>query len=142
MFGNDVPLLLGTIEKGKRRKWREKERESGWREKNLFSGGFWEVVQVYSVQPAFLFWWIITRFCFKRKVLLPPTPPHSLQYTFRLTFVTDVTTNIMERDSVETVPSRINPEVCLQCGIQINETPSPSSYKMWKMIKEIFYSLN
>jgi hypothetical protein len=39
-------------------------------------------------------------------------------------FVTDAASNIMERDSVETVASRINPEgFCRQYGIQINETP-------------------
>jgi len=50
MFGNDVALLLGMIERG------EKEgRKGADEEKTFFNGGFREVLAVYSVQPAFVF---------------------------------------------------------------------------------------
>jgi len=50
MFGNDVALLLGMIERGEK-----EERKRADEEKTFFNGGFGEVLEVYSVQPAFVF---------------------------------------------------------------------------------------
>jgi hypothetical protein len=48
-------------------------------------------------------------------------------------FVTDAASNIMERDSVETVASRINPEgFAVNTAFKLMKRRIPSSYKMWE----------